>query len=126
MENIISPNKRLTPHLPFLVQAVEEEVSLLIGVVFATLIAVMGGAVNWLRHKHKKDWGTFIAAIVTAAFTGLLSHLITSWLELDVRLQYAISGAAGYSGGLLLDSVAPLLIRLFQEKIESKHNETLH
>ena len=86
-------------------------------------IAVLGGAVNWLRNKHKKDWWTFIAAIITAAFTGLLSHLITGWLELDIRLQYAISGAAGYSGGLLLDSVAPLLIRLVQEKLVSKHNE---
>lgn len=126
MENTICLDRRLVPNFPSFIQAVEEEASLLTGAIIAMLIAVLGGAVNWLRHKHKKDWGTFIAAIVTAAFTGLLSHLITGWLELDLRLQYAISGAAGYSGGILLDSVAPLLIRMFREKIESKHSGTSH
>lgn len=95
---------------------IEEETGLLAGAAIAMGIAGLGGVVNWLRRTRKKNWGTFAAAIVTAAFTGLLSHFLTSWLEFDVHLQYAISGAAGYSGGILLDSVAPMLLHLVHSR----------
>lgn len=99
---------------------IEEGGQLLTGAAIAMGIAGLGGAVNWLRRTREKNWGSFAAAIVTAAFTGLLSHLLTSWMELDVHLQYAISGAAGYSGGILLDSITPSLLHLVHHRMDGK------
>lgn len=88
-----------------------------------TIIAGLGGVVNWIRKTHKKNWGTFGAAIITAAFTGLLSHYITGWIGMDIQLQYAISGAAGYSGGALLDTLVPLLSDIVQKRLEQHNKE---
>ena len=101
---------------------IEENAPDIIDVIAAMSIAGMGGLVGWLRRKRRKNFGSFIAAIITAAFTGLLSHLLTDWLKLDVHLQYAISGAAGYSGGILLDAVAPLLIHLVHKRASDMSN----
>lgn len=118
---------RLNPYAPFygvsagyyrrnraiaFVEVLAEDTIGMMAPLIAVFIAVLGGVVNWIRKTRKKNWGSFIAAIVTAAFTGLLSHLLTSWLELDIHLQYAISGAAGYSGGLLLDTIVPTLLHM--------------
>lgn len=103
---------------------IEEESSMIIDAIAAMSIAGMGGLVGWLRRKRKKNFGTFAAAVITAAFTGLLSHLLTDWMGLDVHLQYAISGAAGYSGGILLDAIAPILVHMVHKKAAdmSGHN----
>lgn len=98
-------------------QNIEEGTQLLTGAIIAMIIACLGGVVNWFRRTRKKNWGTFAAAIVTAAFTGLLSHLLTGWLGLDTHLQYAISGAAGYSGGLLLDTITPALLHMIHNRM---------
>ena len=65
----------------------------------------MGGLVNHLRKKTARDWGQLCVSILTAAFAGMLAQLVAGWLNADVRLQFAISGMAGYSGGTLLDDV---------------------
>ena len=67
MKNAVNLNGELS-----FMKSVDGDVSLLVGTIIAMSIAVLGGAVNWLRNKHKKDWWTFIAAIITAVFTGLL------------------------------------------------------
>ena len=95
---------------------IEEAGIELTDVLTAMGIAGMGGLVGWLRRRRRKNFGTFFAAVITAAFTGLLSHLLTDWLALDTHLQYAISGAAGYSGGILLDAIAPMLVHLVHSK----------
>ena len=98
----------------------------LINVLTAMSIAGMGGFVGWLRRRKRKNFGTFFAAVITAAFTGLLSHLLTDWLALDTHLQYAISGAAGYSGGALLDAVSPMLVHMLHRRTEDiAHDSTM-
>lgn len=71
-----------------------------------TVMGALGGVVNGLRQKSFRDWGQTAAAILTAGFAGMLTHLICGWLGADVRLQFALSGIAGYSGGGLLDDAA--------------------
>ena len=93
-----------------------EDVQVLIS---AVLIATLGGIVNWIRHPRKNRW-TFAAAILTAAFTGMMSHFLTGWMNLDVHLQYAVSGAAGYSGGVLPDTMVPVLMEMVKGKMEGK------
>ncbi|MBQ9564595.1 MAG: hypothetical protein IJU98_03305 [Synergistaceae bacterium] len=70
------------------------------------IIGGLGGLVNGLRQRSPRDWGQLAAAILTAGFAGMLAQLLSGWLGADVWLQFAISGIAGYSGGVLLDDVA--------------------
>ena len=101
---------------------IEEAGPDIMDVLTAMGIAGMGGLVGWLRRKRYKNWRTFLAAIITAAFTGLLSSLITDWLQLDAHLQFAISGAAGYSGGMLLDTISPMLVHMVHHKASNISN----
>ena len=69
------------------------------------VIGGIGGLVNHLREKDARDWWRTFVAVLTAAFAGMLAQLVAGWLNADVRLQFAISGIAGYGGGVLLDDV---------------------
>ncbi len=69
------------------------------------VMGALGGIVNGLRQKTFKEVSQVIAAVLTAGFAGTLAHLVTSWIGADVRLQFAMSGIAGYSGGVLLDDI---------------------
>lgn len=95
-------------------------ISAALDALLAMVIAIFGGAVNYL-HTHKRhSWQAFLAASVTAAFAGLMSCFLTDWLGLDIRLQYAISGAAGYSGGVLLDHIVSWLVLQFKDRLSEK------
>ena len=69
------------------------------------VVGALGGIVNSIRSKSLKDWGQTLATVATAGFTGMLAQLVASWLNADPKLQFAISGVAGYSGGILLDDI---------------------
>lgn len=84
------------------------------------VVGAIGGMVNSMRSKSIHDWGQTLATVATAGFTGMLAQLVASWLEADLRLQFAISGIAGYSGGILLDDI----VRRFR-KIINAAAETL-
>ncbi|MBR0044139.1 MAG: LPXTG cell wall anchor domain-containing protein [Synergistaceae bacterium] len=49
---------------------IEEAGPDIMDVLTAMGIAGMGGLVGWLRRKRYKNWRTFLAAIITAAFKG--------------------------------------------------------
>jgi len=68
-------------------------------------VAVLGAFVKWLR-KDTHSWLKLIIMAITSGFIGLLSHYAMNWLELDIHLQFFISGIAGYVGGGLLDDTA--------------------
>ena len=72
----------------------------------------LGGLVNHLRKKSAREWGQLFVSVLTAAFAGMLAQLVAGWLEADVRLQFALSGIAGYSGGVLLDDVVTRFRRI--------------
>lgn len=97
------------------------------------IIGGLGGLVNGLREWTRKDWGQLAAAVLTAGFAGMLAQLLSGWLGADVRLQFAISGIAGYSGGVLLDDIVQRMRELvsrggdaLMDKIEKKIGETEH
>lgn len=101
-------------------EALDAVHDLIIGSLVAMGIASFGGLVNWLRKIHRKNWWTLLCAIGTAAFSGLLSHLLTSWLELDLRLQFCVAGGVGYSGGAMLDKLIPLLTGMVQRRVNER------
>ena len=69
------------------------------------IIGALGGLVNGLRQKTIQDWSQAFIVLLTAGFSGMLAQLLSGWLGADVRMQFAVSGIAGYSGGVLLDDV---------------------
>ncbi len=76
------------------------------------VIGGLGGLVNHLRKRTAKDWGQLMVAVLTAGFAGMLAQLVAGWLNADIRLQFAIAGIAGYSGGVLLDDVVTRFRRI--------------
>ena len=68
-------------------------------------VAVLGAFVKWMR-KDTHSWLKLGIMVITSGFIGLLSHYVTHWLELDIHMQFFISGIAGYVGGGLLDDTA--------------------
>lgn len=81
----------------------------LLAMLDGAVIGAVGGVINSIRNKTIGDWGQTIATIMTAGFTGMLAQLVAGWLEMDMRFQFAVSGIAGYSGGILLDDVVKRL-----------------
>ena len=69
------------------------------------VIGGLGGLVNYLRKMTTHNWGQLFVAVLTAAFAGMLAQLVAGWWDTDIRFQYAVSGIAGYGGGVLLDDV---------------------
>ena len=68
-------------------------------------VAVLGAFVKWLR-KDTHNWLKLIIMAITSGFIGLLSHYVMNWLDMDIHLQFFLSGIAGYVGGGLLDDTA--------------------
>ena len=69
------------------------------------VIGGLGGLVNHLRRRKSRDWGQLFVAVLTAGFAGMLAQLVSGWMNLDIRLQFAVAGIAGYGGGVLLDDI---------------------
>ena len=82
----------------------------------------MGGLVNHLRKKTARDWGQLCVSVLTAAFSGMLAQLVGGWLNADIRLQFAISGMAGYSGGTLLDDVVTRFRRIVNNGLDTAND----
>ena len=83
------------------------------------VIGGLGGAVNYLREKSPRDWGKFLVALLTSAFAGMLAQLVASWMNADVRPQFAMAGIAGYLGVKLLDDVAGRVRRLVNGSLDA-------
>ena len=71
-------------------------------VVSTIAVAMFGGFVKWMM-KEPHDYLKLIIALIAAGFSGLMSHYVTHWLELDEHLQCFISGITGYGGVVFLD-----------------------
>ena len=84
----------------------------LLPMIDGAVIGGLGGAVNYLREKSPRDREKFLVALLTSAFAGMLAQLVVSWMNADVRPQFALAGIAGYLGVKLLDDVAGRVRRL--------------
>ena len=86
------------------------------------VIGGLGGLVNYLRRKTARDWGQLFVAVLTAGFAGMMGQLVAGWLNADIRLQFAISGMAGYSGGVLLDDVVTRFRRIVNNGLDTAND----
>ncbi|MBQ7168434.1 MAG: hypothetical protein IJR63_00855 [Synergistaceae bacterium] len=83
-------------------------------------IAVLGGIANFFKNGDKPNWPKIFAAIVTSAFSGLLSYEITTALGFDIHTQCVIAGIAGYGGGTLLDETYHKIHELIMKHADNK------
>lgn len=83
------------------------------------VIGGLGGAVNYLLEKSPREWGRFFVALLTSGFAGMLAQLVVSWMNDDVRPQFAMAGIAGYLGVKLLDDVARRVRRLVNGSLDA-------
>jgi hypothetical protein len=86
-------------------------------------LASLGGLVRWLRSRNKHTWFSFLLALLTSAFVGLQAHFFMLYLGLDQNLQFAVSGACGYSAGALLDTMTPLIVRWSYKRLGVEYPE---
>lgn len=71
------------------------------------LVALAGGAVRVLRGPGPCSFRYVVATVVTAAFTGYLTHsVLSSMAVVPDGVRTACVGVAGYAGGKLLDILA--------------------
>ncbi|MDR1875863.1 MAG: phage holin family protein [Synergistaceae bacterium] len=84
-------------------------------------LASLGGLVRWLRNKNGHTWFSFLMALLTSAFVGLQVHFFMRYMGLDQNLQFALSGACGYSAGALLDVLTPLMIRWCYKRLDLEY-----
>jgi hypothetical protein len=80
-------------------------------------LALLGGLVRWMRGKNKHTLVSFFLALLSSAFVGLQAHFFMRYLGLSQDLQFALSGACGYSAGALLDAMTPLMIRWCHKRL---------
>lgn len=66
-------------------------------------MSVFGGITNFFKQGGPPDIVKIIAALVTSAFSGLLSYQITIAMGFDIHVQCIVAGIAGYGGGTMLD-----------------------
>lgn len=92
---------------------------------FGTMLAAcLGGMVHWMRHpKGGYTIVAFCISVTTAAFVGMQAHFILRWMGCAEELQFAVSGAAGYGGGALLDAAVPLMIRWGYKRLGLEYPE---
>ena len=84
----------------------------------AVAVGMLGGVISWLRRRGPRKLGPLLVSVATSGFVGLLSHYVTNWLELNIHLQFFLSGIAGYSGGVLLDDAAARLRHLLNSGVD--------
>lgn len=78
----------------------EEEFSSIIMVV---AMSIFGGVANFFKSGGPPNPAKILAALVTSAFSGLLSYEITIAMGFDIHVQCIVAGIAGYGGGTMLD-----------------------
>ena len=77
------------------------------------LFAVFGSCVKWLGAKDKEPqrFVSFMAEIVSAAFSGFLVYCIYAWLEFNIYIAFAIAGIIGHQGAKGLDLLGKFIVK---------------
>ena len=97
----------------------ENELSTILMVV---AMSVFGGVANFFKQGDEPNWGKIIAALVTSAFSGLLSYQITIAMGFDIHVQCIVAGIAGYGGGTMLDETYQKIHDFIMKKADDNLN----
>lgn len=87
-------------------------------------MAIIGGLANFFRDDNRPKWGRIIAALVTSAFSGLLSYEVTIAMGFDIHVQCIVAGVAGYGGGKMLDEFMEKLHDFIMHHADNKLGKT--
>ena len=104
---------------------VESELETILMVV---CMSIFGGVANFFKNDGPPKLAKVIAALVTSAFSGLLSYQITIAMGFDIHVQCIVAGIAGYGGGTMLDEtyqkIHDFIMKKADDNLNSKDNET--
>lgn len=92
------------------------------GLIMVVGMSLIGGLANFFRDDGPPKWPRIFAALLTAAFSGLLSYEITIAMGFDIHVQCIISGIAGYGGGTMLDETYQKIHDFIMKKADEKVN----
>lgn len=82
--------------------------------------AGFGAIVKWFRTpKGIRTVTALCCSIATSAFVGAQVYLILKVLNLSTEAQFAITGACGYCGGVILDVLLPAALKSVKTIIEA-------
>jgi hypothetical protein len=89
------------------------------GIAPPILVALAGGAVRVLRGPGPCSLRYVAATVITAAFTGYLTHSVLTSIHLvPDGVRTACVGIAGYAGGKLLDILAERFCKVAASKVD--------
>ena len=80
-------------------------------IIIHSLLAILGTAARQLHQKDKQAMKLIflLSGCFIAAFTGIMVFFITTALNLDSNLAYAVAGISGWIGPQALDGIATLI-----------------
>ena len=85
------------------------------------VIALLGALARVCRYGWR-GFGQFCAAVVVAAFSGMLCALALADLGASEGIIAASAGIAGYSGGAVLDTLLGGLIKQIEIKTDTQQD----
>lgn len=90
----------------------------LIMLAIVAFISAFGGFVQWIRKEDAIRTSTeLVKTISTGIFTGVLSFVALTTVEMDTMLRYVLAGLASYIGGSLLDMSAQVATKVAERKL---------
>lgn len=89
------------------------------------VISAFGGFVQWIRKEDAIRTSTeLVKTVSTGVFTGILSFVALTTIEMDSMLRYVLSGLASYIGGSLLDMSAQVATKVAERKLGISSGQT--
>ena len=74
------------------------------GITLPLILGFFGGLARVARFGSA-SFTQFIGSVFVSAFTGVITHLFISDLDLSESTQAALVAVSGYSGGAILDAI---------------------
>ncbi|MBQ6971815.1 MAG: phage holin family protein [Synergistaceae bacterium] len=100
------------------ISRVESEVE---SIIYVVGMAVVGGLASFFKNDDgHPNWGRILAAVITSAFSGLLSYEITYAMGFDIHIQSVVAGISGYGGGTMLDEAMQKLHDIIMKHADDK------
>ena len=91
------------------------------------LFSMFGSSVKWLYAKDRGQQSSLVYEIAGAAFGGLLVYFVSTYMQWDTNLTFALAGICGFGGAVGIDRVAGLVLKHSGvSELETSQNNRLH